>query len=564
MISYQDKPWLKSYKLGPFKLKQTIEYPHQPLFSILDETAEKFPGKDAYDYLGNRMNYRELKSQADSLATALRHLGTGKGDRVMVFLPTCPQFIVSDFGILKAGATLVPCSPILKAPELSHQARESKAKTIICLDRHIDLLRSIKDDTDIQNIIITSLSDYSPKEREKPEKVPGTYNLRQLIQDNDPRPPEVEVNPTEDLAILAFTGGSTGVPKGVMITHFQRLANVLQGLPWMMAPLPAYRGSASSLLAIPVFHAMGHYLMQSSIYWGLKIFLIPDPRDTDMIISLMNEYRPFLLFMVPTQLMTLAQPEIEIRRMPVMIMSGAAPLPTDVARKLEEKTKMPVSEGYGLTESGPCTHINISAFSKVTRFTTSTLPGVGLPVPDTDVKIVEPVTLKDVPFGEVGEIWVRGPQIMKGYWPVAGSGLEEGGWLRTGDLGKMDEDGYFHLVDRIKDMINVSGMKVYSIEIDEILFRNPAVETAVTIGLPDPKRPGSERIKAFIRLRPEYKKSISEKDIIDYCRENMAPYAVPKFIEFKDDLPLTVTEKIFKRALREEEIQKMKDRGEIQ
>lgn len=564
MASYNDKPWLKSYKLGPFKLKQTIEYPQQPLFSILDETAEKFPGKDAYDYLGNRMKYKELKAQTDSFATALRHLGTEKGDRVMLFLPSCPQFIISDFGILKAGATLVPCSPILKAPELRHQAQESRAKTIICLDKHLDLIRSIQDDTAIQNIIITSLSDYSPQERENPEKIPGTYDLRQLIHDNEPKPPEVDINPTEDLAILAFTGGSTGVPKGVMITHFQRLANVLQGLPWMMAPLPTYRGSASSLLAIPVFHAMGHYLMQSSIYWGLKIFLIPDPRNTDMIVTLMNEYRPFLLFMVPTQLMKLAHPKTEIKRMPVMIMSGAAPLPTDVARKLEDKIKMPISEGYGLTESGPCTHINISTFSKVTRFASSTRPGVGLPVPDTDVKIVDSVTLKDVPFGEVGEIWVRGPQIMEGYWPDAGAGLEDGGWLRTGDLGKMDEDGYFHVVDRIKDMINVSGMKVYSIEIDEILFRHPAVESAVTIGLPDPKRPGSERLKAFIRLRPEYKNSILEKDIIEYCRDKMAPYAVPKFIEFKDDLPLTVTEKIFKRALREEEIQKMKDGGEIQ
>ena len=563
MTSYEDKPWLKSYKLGPFKLKHTIDYPQKPLFSILDEAAEKFPGKDAYDYLGSRMKYRELKNKADSLATALSNLGTGKGHKVIVFLPTCPQFVISDFAILKTGATLVPCSPILKARELMHQAKESSAKTIICLDRHLDLVNSIKDDTHLQNIIITSISDYSPKERERPEESPGTLHIRRLIQDNEPAPPAVEINPIEDLAILAFTGGSTGIPKGVMITHFQRLSNVLQGLPWMMAPLPAYRGSASSLLAIPIFHAMGHYLMQSSMYWGLKMFLVPNPRDTDRIVALMNEYRPFLLFMVPTQLLKLAQPDVMIRRMPVMVMSGAAPLPVDVARRLEQKTKMPVSEGYGLTETGPCTHINISAFSKVTRFATSTRPGVGLPVPDTEVKVVDPGFLKEVPFGEVGEIWVRGPQIMKGYWPEPGSGLEKDGWLRTGDLGKMDNDGYFHVVDRIKDMINVSGMKVYSIELDEILFQHPAVEGAVTIGLPDPERPGSERVKAFIRLRPDFKGKISRQDIVDYCAEKMAPYAVPKFLEFRDDIPMTVTEKIFKRALREEEIRKMKDIGSL-
>ena len=563
MASYADKPWLKSYKLGPFKLQKTIEYPNKPLFAILDEAAEQFPGKDAYHYLGRRMKYHELKRQSDALANALANLGVKKGDRVIVFLPTCPQFIISDFAILKAGAVLVPCSPILKAPELKHQAQESGTETIICLNTHLKLINSIIAETRIKNIIITSLEDFSPSESQEIKDTTGTYQLRKLILDHEPEAPNIEIDPTEDLAILAFTGGSTGVPKGVMLTHFQRFTNILQGLPWMMSPIPTYRGSASSMLAIPIFHAMGHYLMQSSIYWGLRIFLIPDPRDTESIVGVMNEYRPFLLFMVPTQLLKLAQPEIKIRRMPVMVMSGAAPLPAEVARKLEEKIKMPISEGYGLTETGPVTHINISVFSKVTRFASSTRPGVGLPVPDTEVKLVDPVTGEEVPFGEVGEIWVKGPQLMKGYWPDAGSGLEDGGWLKTGDLGKMDDDGYFHVVDRIKDMINVSGMKVYSIEVDEVLFRHPEVEGAVTIGIPDPERPGSERIKAFIRLRENSKGKVSEQRIIDYCKENLAAYAVPKTIEFRDDLPLTVTEKIFKRALREEEIEKMKERGEI-
>ena len=563
MTSYADKPWLKSYKLGPFKLKSTIEYHKKPLFTILDEAAERFPGKDAYYYLGKRMKYKELKDQVERFAHALNKLGIRKGDTVIVFLPTCPQFIISDFAILKAGAILVPCSPLLKAPELKHQAQESGAETIVCLDKFANLINAIKDETRLKNIIITSYDDYSPAESEVIKEIPGTYHFRKLIHDHGPELPEVKIDPTEDLAILAFTGGSTGVPKGVMITHYQRLTNILQGLPWMMAPFPAYRGTASSLLAVPLFHAYGHYLLQSSFYWGLRVFLIPDPRDTAMIVELMNEYRPFLLFMVPTQLLKLAQPEIGLRRMPVMVMSGTAPLPAEISQRLEEKIKMPVSEGYGLTETGPATHINISAFAKVTRFATSTRPGIGIPVPDTEVKLVAPETSKEVPFGEVGEIWLRGPQIMKGYWPEAGSGLEKDGWLRTGDLARMDEDGYFHVVDRIKDMINVSGMKVYSTEVDEILFTHPAVEGAATIGIPDPKRPGSERIKAFIRLRDVFKGKVEPQEIIDYCREKIAAYAVPKFIEFRDDLPLTATEKLFKRALKEEEIKKMKERGEI-
>lgn len=556
MASYTDKPWLKSYRVGAFKLKTTIDYPQKPLFSILDETAEKFPGKDAYYYLGNRMRYRELKRQVDSLANALMNLGIKKGDNVVVFLPTCPQFMISDFAILKTGATLVPSSPLLKAPELIRQVRDSGAETIICLDMYLDMVNSVKDKTKLKNIIVTSSEDYSPAESAEINETPGTYDLRKLIADHEPKAPKVEINPIEDLAVLAFTGGSTGVPKGVMITHFQRMASILQGLPWMMAPLPAYRGKASTLLPIPIFHAYGHYLMQSSICWGLKVFLVPDPRDTEMIARLMNEYRPFLICMVPTQLLNLVQSGIEIKRMPVMVVSAAAPLPSEVAKKIEKKIKMPISEGYGLTEC--VSHINISAFSKVTRFAASAIPGIGIPVPDTEVKLVNPETGKEVPFGDVGELWLKGPQVMKGYWPDTGSGLEKGGWLRTGDLCKMDENGYFHVVDRIKDMINVSGMKVYSIEIDDLLFKHPAVAGAVTIGIPDPKRPGSERIKAFIRLQDDYKGKIEPQEFIDYCRERLAAYAVPKAIEFRDNLPLTVTEKLFKRALREEEIQKMK------
>ena len=561
MTSYADRPWLKNYKVGAFKLKPSIDYPEKPLFAILDEIAEKFPGKDAYYYLGNRMRYRELKRQVDALANALANLGIKKGDKVVVFLPTCPQFIISDFAILKTGATLVPSSPLLKAPELIHQAAESGAETIICFDSYLNLVTSVKQKTGLRNIIVTTAEDYSPSESKAIHEIPGTYNLRKLIAEHEPKAPQVEIDPTEDLAVLAFTGGSTGVPKGVMITHFQRLASILQGLPWMMAPLSTYRGSASTLLPIPIFHSYGHYLMQSSIYWGFKVFLVPDPRDTEMIVQLMNEYRPFLICMVPTQLLNLAQSGIKIKRMPVLVVSAAAPLPAEVAQRIEEKIKMPISEGYGLTEC--ISHINISVFSKVTRFATSTTPGVGIPVPDTEVRLVDPETGKEAPVGEVGELWLRGPQMMKGYWPEPGSGLEEGGWLRTGDLCKMDENGYFYVVDRIKDMINVSGMKVYSIEIDDVLFAHPAVAGVVTIGIPDPKRPGSERIKAFVKLKDDYKGKMTPQEIIDYCRERLAAYAVPKYIEFRDNLPLTVTEKLFKRALREEEIQKMKESGEI-
>jgi long-chain acyl-CoA synthetase len=345
-----------------------------------------------------------------------------------------------------------------------------------------------------------------------------------------------------------------------MITHFQRLCNIQQGLPWMMEPLAkGFKGKSSVLLAVPIFHSYGHWVAQSSINWGLRLFLLPDPRDTNQIVKIMNENRPFMVVTVPTQLIRLADPKIEIKRMPIMIMSGAASLPEEVQKSLEKKTGMPVSEGYGLTETGPCTHINLSAFSKITRFAPKIKSGIGIPLPDTEVKLVDPETKKEVPFGKVGEIWIRGPQVMKGYWPNPEEGLTEG-WVLTGDLAWMDEDGYFYIVDRIKDMIHhPSGLKVYTRVIDEVLFSHPAVVAAVAIGIPDKDRPDREIVKAYLKLKDEFKGKISQKEIIDFCKDKLPDYALPRIIEFRDDLPLTITEKLFKRVLKEEEIKKMKE-----
>jgi long-chain acyl-CoA synthetase len=253
--------------------------------------------------------------------------------------------------------------------------------------------------------------------------------------------------------------------------------------------------------------------------------------------------------------------EKKIGRMPVMVMSGAAALPKRVADAVSAELKMPISEGYGLTETGPVTHMNLSAFSKITGFMHSLKLGIGVPVPDTEVKLIDPDTGKDIGFAGEGELYLRGPQTMKGYWPTPGSGLTKDGWVASGDIARVDDDGYFYIVDRVKDMANISGYKVYTTTIDEALFTHPAVSMAVAIGIPDPERPGSERIKAFIRLKEGYEGKVTAEEIIEYCRDKFPPYAVPRFVEFRSDLPLTVSEKLFKRALREEEIKKMKESG---
>jgi long-chain acyl-CoA synthetase len=557
MVSVADKPWLKSYKLGPYKLPQTKQpYPKAPIHSLLDAAAAEYPDNHACFYLGNEIRYKDLKLEVDRLATALADLGIKKGDKVATILPNCPQFVVSDFGILKVGAVHVPCSVLHKAADLIYEIGDSGAETVICSEMSVELVNSVKDKTKIKRIIITSLMDYS---LEKPELKPvaGVHQFRDLIDSHESKPPEVEIDPVEDLAILVFTGGATGLPKGVMLTHYNRLAAITQAV-WYFEPLKVgVKGKTSVMMPIPLFHQYGHMMMHLSVSWGLKMYLLPDPRDSDTIFQLLTKYRPFLCVGVPTQYSVLVSKDLG--RMGTMFLSGAAALAPEIAQKFKQHTGMPITEAYGLTEtSGGGTHINLSSFSKITGFAAAEkLGSIGIPVPDTEVKIMGLETNEEAAPGEEGELWVRGPQVMKGYWPEPGKGLVDG-WLATGDVVRMDDDGYFYITDRVKDMANVSGFKVYTRLVDDALYEHPAVADGVAIGIPDPERPGSDRIKAFIRLKPEYEGKVTAEDIIAHCRAKLPPYSVPRFVEFRKELPLTATEKLFKRQLREEEIAKMK------
>ncbi|MEW5785842.1 MAG: AMP-binding protein [Bacillota bacterium] len=544
----QSKRWHKSYKLGRYQLAQSLApYPELPLFTILDESASGNPLATAIDYYGMKLNYEELKNECDSLAAALAQLGLKRGDKVVTILPTCPQYIISTFAILKTGAAHVPCGNLHQGPELQYQINESGAETVIGLAEHLSCIESIKPTTKIRNIILTSLKDYTAEQPGNLEPVKGIYQFRQLIAAHKPQPPEVEIDPKNDLAYLAFTGGATGRPRGVMLTHYNRLSNVLQGLPWTTANhAESIRGRASVIIAVPLFHLYGDWVMLTAIYLGFKIILVQDPRDIDSILELMVEKRPFMVSIVPTQLMKLCQKDIPTQ--PVHIMSGSSYLPVAVCESVSQKTRKPVSDGYGLTEASPVTHIDLTGFSKTTGC-------IGVPVPDTDVKLINEETGLECAVGEAGHMYIKGPQVMKGYWPNPGDGLTDG-WLPTGDIARMNEDGCFFIVDRLKDMVNISGYKVYTSVIDDILFRHPAVSMAVSIGVPDPERPGSERIKAFIQLKEQFKNKVSATEIISYCKKKCPPYAVPKFVEFREHLPLTATQKLFKRKLREEEMNK--------
>ncbi|MDW7739404.1 MAG: AMP-binding protein [Bacillota bacterium] len=550
------RPWLKSYKLGPYKLVQSLEpYPELPLYNILDQTAESFPRATAIDYYGVRTTYQEFKQAADSLANALNSLGVKKGDKVATILPTCPQYLIANFAILKCGAVHVPCSVLHKELDLEYEIGESGTETVICLEEQLGRIENIKPKTNLRNIIVTSFLEYGPNEPEVDSVPEGTVRFKNLIATHVAKPPQVQINPCEDLAYLAFTGGATGVPKGVMLTHYNRYSNILQQMPWAMASLEkSIRGKASACIGVPLFHSYGDACALFAVYWGLRMILIQDPRDIDYIVKVLVENRPFLAALVPTQLMKLR--EKDLPRMPIQIVSGASHLPIDVREAISEKIKMPVSEGYGLTETSPLTHLDLTGFAKITGFSAKQKYSIGLPVPDTDVKLIDEDTGKEVAAGEPGHMYIKGPQVMKGYWPTEGDGLVDG-WLPTGDIAYMDEDGYFFIVDRIKDMANVSGYKVYTSTVDDVLHQHPAVSMAVAIGIPDLQREGSERIKAFVVLKDQYKGKVEETEIIEFCREKLTSYAVPRYVEFRESLPFTVTEKIFKRELREEEISKM-------
>ncbi len=557
MSENNKRPWIKNYKLGPFKLEDSMApYPDVSLSTVFDGTAARYAKRSACEYLGKKYTWEELRNLVDRLAAGLAALGISKGDRVATILPTSPQFIISDYAILKAGAVHVPCSLLHRSRELAYEIGESGAKVLICLEDSLELISTLRGKTKLEHIIITRVSDFSSEEQPLAER-PGTLQLRKVIADHEPMLTAVPVNPKEDLAELVFTGGATGIPKGVMLSHCNLVTNTIQAFPWVLKPLEkGIIGKASMLIGIPTFHSYGHWTIRACVYWGLQMLLLPDPRDTDTIVFFLKKYRPFMAPLVPTQYMRLV--EKKIGRTNTTFASGAAPLPEKVRVEFKKETGMPITEAYGLTETSPVTHFNVSSFSKITGFMPFEKVGsIGVPVVDTDARVVDETTGEDLLPGEVGELYVRGPQVMMGYWPEPGSGLIDG-WLRTGDLCRMDADGYFYLVDRDKDMVNVSGNKVYTTLVDTVLFEHASVAAAVAIGIPDPERDGSERIKAFVVLKDACKETTTEADIIEHCRNNLAPYAVPKAVEFRDNLPLTVTEKIFKRQLREEEIMKQK------
>jgi len=554
---YAEKPWLEHYDE---EVPHHIDYPEINIYKFLDDAAKDFGRNTAIWFMKNKVSYKEFKDIAERLATALVEMGVERGDRVAIMLPNFPQFLFSFYGILKAGGIVTACSVLHTEHELAYQLNDAGAEIIIAWDNQLEKINNIKERTRLRHIIITNVLDYSPNPPINPPEIAGTKQFLNLVRDTKPNPPEFEINPKEDIAILQYTGGTTGLPKGAMLTHYNIVSNCVATATWVAAETE--RGKDTALTNLPLFHIYGMTVcMNTPIYNASTIALNPDPRDQKSLFEIIKATQPALFPGVPTMYMRLLERDDledyakDLKSIRVCN-TGAAPMPPEVLKEFEERTGGKIIEGYGMTETSPVTHSNpVDGERKI--------GSVGLAIPDTQVKLVDVEDwTKIAPFGERGEIMIKGPQVMKGYWnkPEETENQMKDGWILTGDIGKLDEDGYLYIVDRKKDMVNVSGFKVYPREVEDLLFEHEAIENAAIIGIPNPELPGSELVKAYVVLKGGYRETEEIKaKIKNFCSENLAPYKVPKSIEFRKELPETLVGKVQRKDLKDIEA---KRRGE--
>ena len=555
-----ERLWLKSYDQ---EVPAHLEYENIPIYEYLDRSAKKFPKRKAIIFNNWSMTYAKLRAASETVAANLRTQGVRPGDRVAIMLPNTPQAIITFYGVLKAGCIAVMTNPLYMEKELVHHFSDSGAKILITLDLLWPKLHALEDKLTLSKIFVTRISDclrfplnvlYNFKaKKDNAPTIP--YDGQTLLpwknllrKDATFRPHTVD--PEKDLALLQYTGGTTGVSKGVMITHQNLATNVQQYL----ALLHKLGKNHEVLLGVlPYFHIFGLNVCVN-FATALGATMVPFPRFVPRdILKSAKKVRPTIFPSAPSVFMALLQQkEIESFDMSSIrfCISGSAPIPVDVIKQFKKITGAEIIEGYGLTEASPATHFNpLNGSHKI--------GSIGLPISDTDACIVD-MEVGTVPLqpGQIGELVIRGPQVMKGYWnrPDETASALRNNWLYTGDIAYMDEEGYFFIVDRKKDLIISGGYNIYPREIDEVLHEHPKVQEAVAVGIPHHTR--GEIIKAYVVTQPG--ETLTRAEIISFCREKMANYKLPKKVEFRKELPKTLVGKVLRRALREEEIIKLK------
>jgi long-chain acyl-CoA synthetase len=552
-----DRPWFEHYEAD---VPREIEIPDVPITANLRRAAERSPERtavifgglaqgDAGPLIDAKLSYRRLLGTTLRLAAALQALGVQKGDRVALHLPNCPQFVSAYYATLMIGGVVVPCNPQYVARELAHQLADAGATAIVTLERTLPLVRAVREQTALRHVVVTPLAEYWPQElRDTAERAAieplaeGEHRLAELVADAAPAPQPTEVN-MADTAALLYTGGTTGISKGAQLTHRNLQANAVQIQSWLQ--FMAY-GRETILTALPLFHSYGMSMcMNLGVLTAATLLLIPNARVLPHILEAINTHRPSLYPGVPAMYVAINNyPNVEAYDISSIeaCISGAAPLPGEVQQRFQALTGGRLVEGYGLSEASPVTHIN-PVYGENRTGT------IGLPIPGTDARVVDLETgQRTLAPGEPGELAVRGPQVMAGYWnnPEETAQALRDGWLHTGDIACMDEDGYFRIVDRKKDMIlGAGGFNVYPREVEEVLYLHPDVQECAVAGVRAGEK--GERVKAFVVLKPGA--SSTAEDIIAFCRQHLAPYKVPKFVEFRDQLPKSAVGKVLRRLL---------------
>ncbi|NLX11474.1 MAG: long-chain fatty acid--CoA ligase [Chloroflexi bacterium] len=577
MVTYQDKPWLKRYDPGvPHSL---APYPNYPLQQFLAEAAQQHGDSPAVlasahlpvvGRVKNTLSYRELHAQSDSLAAALVDLGLGKGDRVAIIMPNCAQFVIAFYAILKAGGVVVATNPTYPPRRMQEQLVDAGAKIVVTLSLFYHGLKSIQSETPVEQVIVTNIKEYLPglaqflftvakekKEGHRVEKHPGDHWFQDVLARYAGQRANVEVN-GDDLAVFQYTGGTTGIPKAAMSTHAALVANTLQCQAWLSRP----GVQESFLAAIPLFHVFGMVAVMSfAVSRHALMIMVPNPRDIIEVVDNVHHYKPTLFMGVPAMFNAINNcPGVIDKKYDLSsiyaCISGSAPLPPSTKRRFEELAGGVILEGFGMSEAPTASHVNpVRGENRA--------GSIGLPLPDMEMRIVDlDEGETDVPVGEVGELLMHGPQLMRGYHGMpteTANSLRAGAdgkvWLYTGDIARMDEDGYFYIVDRKKDMALIGGFNVYPRHIEDTLMEHPAVKEVgvVAIPHPDPNKVGQEALKAWVVLMEG--QTLTADDLIAFARERLAPYEVPTRIEFVPELPRTSVGKILRRELARMEIE---------
>jgi long-chain acyl-CoA synthetase len=554
------RPWLNFYDEG---VPHALEYPSITVPDYLRQSAQRYPSQVATVFLGSRLTYRQLKAQVDHLAGQLYQMGVRKGDRVAILLPNCPQTIIAYYATLSLGAVTVLTNPLYVEHELEHQWAESGVETAFVLDLLWPRVEDLRRKLPLKRVIVTGVQDYLPfpknllfpyraRRQSKWVKVPsgdGIFKFKRLVRGGSPPPPPADLSP-DDLACLQYTGGTTGLPKGAMLTHRNLVASVSQIRAFLLRGHQDAQDRAIAIL--PLFHVYGmNGVMNLGVYLAATLILLPRLDIKSLVDAIRTQQHTFFLGVPALYVAVNTYPGIDDMDLTSikMCFSGGAPLPVDVIESFEARTGARIAEAYGMTEASSVTHVN-------PRLGVRKFGSVGLPIVGTDSKIVDVETgVQELAPGQAGELLVRGPQVMVGYWnqPDETAQVLKDGWLHTGDIATMDEDGYFYIVDRKKDIILTAGFNVYPREVEEILYQHPKVLEAAVIGLPDRVR--GEKVTAYVVLKPD--ETATAQEIRAFCRERLAHYKEPRAVHFRDELPKSMAGKVLRRALQEEELTRM-------